>query len=241
MKGGASWSLHWSADYNEDVEGHVRLKVFLSVAACAVAWFVAVPRASQAERVWHFDQEAPGGPPGGFLLSSMRQPSSGRWTVERQGGQGFVAHHADPGAAGYALALASELTPVDAAVSARLRFSGTVRTGGLIWRAQDSQNFYALILDLVAREIALYRVTSGNRIRIDVEDDLELDPHGWHALKVVHEDAEIRVTLGGIGVFHERDRRDEHQSASLRVGLLAAGAADVWFDELRVESKKGRR
>ena len=152
-----------------------------------------------------------------------------------------MVHHAEAGAGGYAMALVHETTPADVAVSARLRFSGPVKMGGLIWRAQDTQNFYALVLDLVGRELALYRVTSGNRIRIDVEDDLELDPHAWHAVKVVHEEAEIRVSLGGVGVFHERDRRDEHQSAPGRVGLLAAGAADVWFDDLRVESKKGRR
>ena len=50
-------------------------------------------------------------------------------------------------------------------------------------------------------ELAIYRVVNGNRIRLEREDDLELDPDAWHSLKIFQERGEIRVYLGGIRVF----------------------------------------
>ena len=71
---------------------------------------------------------------------------------------------------------------------------------------QDADNYYLARLDLDRQDIALYRVSAGNRTRIDGEDDLELDPTAWHTLRVVQEDEKIRVYLGGIRVLRARDR-----------------------------------
>ena len=78
--------------------------------------------------------------------------------------------------------------------------------GGLVWRVQDAENYYLARLDLDRQDIGLYRVTAGNRTRIEGEDDLELDPTAWHTLRVVQEDENIRVYLGGIRVLRARDR-----------------------------------
>ena len=77
---------------------------------------------------------------------------------------------------------------------------------GLVWKYQDPLNHYSAQLDLAKQELAMYRVVNGNRIRIEREDDLELDPDAWHSLKIFHERGEIRVYLGGIRVLSERDR-----------------------------------
>jgi hypothetical protein len=195
----------------------------------------------QAAQVRTFDHEPLGQPPASMRFGAMRQPAPGRWTVERLGADVHLVHAGDPAAAGYSLALRSEPVGHDVTVAVRVRFAGMGRTAGLVWRAADDRNFHALVLDLAANNLALYRVSAGNRVRIDVEDDLELDPGGWHALKVTHENSEIRVSLGGIGVFREHDRRDGQPAGSLRAGLLAGGASDVWFDDLRVESVRDKR
>jgi hypothetical protein len=95
-------------------------------------------------------------------------------------------------------------------------------------------NHYAVQLDLVRQDISMYRVVSGNRIRIEREDDLELDPEAWHSLRVLQERGEIRVYLGGIRVFGERDRLPR---VPANVGLWAAGDATVMFDDFRVEDE----
>jgi hypothetical protein len=219
----------------------VSLKVLIPAASCLAALLAASSVRADAQRVWSFDHDPINTPPSGYLFAALRQPTPGRWTVERQGAQGYLAHHADSAATGFAFALVSDPAPGDLALSVRLRFVGTVRKGGLVWRALDAENCYALVLDLAARDLLLYRVRAGNRVELDKQDDLELDSQAWHALKVVHTESEIRVSLGGIGVFEERDRGYAPPSGPVRVGVLAAGAADVWFDDFHVEAKKDHR
>ena len=88
----------------------------------------------------------------------------------------------------------------------RFKAIGGGRTAGLVWKYQDPMNHYSAQLDLAKQELAIYRVVNGNRIRLEREDDLELDPDAWHSLKIFQERGEIRVYLGGIRVFSERDR-----------------------------------
>ena len=80
----------------------------------------------------------------------------------------------------------------------------------------------------------MYRVVNGNRIRLEREDDLELDPDAWHSLRVFQESGEIRVYLGGIRVFSERDRLPRARAS---VGIWAGGDSTVMFDDFRIEDE----
>jgi hypothetical protein len=118
-----------------------------------------------------------------------------------------------------------------------MRLAGGSLVGGLVWRYQDEHNHYQMLLDLVRRELAMYRVVAGNRIKVEREDDLELDPAAWHTLKIVHDQSQVRVSLGGIRVFEDQDRTFR----TGRAGVIAGGIADVWFDDLRIEPERDRR
>ena len=120
-------------------------------------------------------------------------------------------------------------------VSARIRLAGGQRSGGLVWRVQDADNYYLARLDLDRQDIGLYRVVGGNRTRIEGEDDLELDTTAWHTLRIVQEDENIRVYLGGIRVLRARDRTLRPGG---RAGLWCAGDAIAHFDDLE---RRGRR
>jgi hypothetical protein len=95
-------------------------------------------------------------------------------------------------------------------------------------------NHYSAQLDLAKQELAMYRVVNGNRIRLERENDLELDPDAWHSLKIFQERGEIRVYLGGIRVFSERDRVPR---ASASVGLWTGGDSSIMFDDFRIEDE----
>ena len=71
----------------------------------------------------------------------------------------------------------------------------------------------------------------GNRVRLENEDDLELDPAAWHALRVVQRSRSVRVYLGGIRVFEDRDRTTDPAGA---VGIWCAGDTTAQFDDLRI-------
>ena len=188
-----------------------------------------------------FDHDRAGTPPAGFTFSAMRQPGPGSWIVERQGSQQFLTHGADTSANGFSLAVNAAVLPAAFMLSAKVRTVGGGRVGGLVWHYQDESNYYALALDLNRRQVSLYRVAAGNRIRLEFAEDLELDRDAWHAIKVIHEGHGTRVLLGGIRVFDHEDRRHEARADDGRAGLLAAGNSAVQYDDLHVEtSDRGR-
>jgi hypothetical protein len=204
-----------------------------ALVAAAIHVQTAVPRT--------FDEDKAGLPPPGFVLSAMRQPVPGVWTVRRTGTNGALCHDADPAhAGGFSMAIAQGDPLEDVVVSVRMRFGSGAHAGGLVWRYNDPGHYFAVILDLTRQELVLYRVVDGNRIRLESEDGLELDVSAWHTLKIVHEDARVSVLLGGIRVFQDESRAHRQIGAG-RAGLVATGDSEVWFDDLRVEVEKRRR
>jgi hypothetical protein len=210
----------------------VRIRVRLLAAVAGVALASGAWRAQ--EPTHSFGADKPGAAPAGFTLGAWCQPRAAPWTIRRAGTNGYLHHEAQPQAPGYALAIAPSPAGRDIELSARLRLAGGGRAGGLVWRHRDDQNFYAAVLDLGRGQVALWRVTAGNRVVLELEDDLELDVDAWHVLKVRHDDNEVRVYLGGIRVFSENDRRGGRESVSGRAGLIAQGDAEVWVDDLRI-------
>ena len=205
------------------------------VTACMLA--LSTARAQVVVR--SFDDETAGMPPQGFVFAAARQAAAGRWMVRADApGQQHLLHLADAAAGGgFSLAVLDTAHPEQLRLSARLKIPEGERVGGLVWRYQDAENFYIVALDLRAQDLALYRVVRGNRIRLEDEDDLELDPAAWHTLRVVHDEDDIRVSLGGIGVMRTRDRT---LMAGGRAGVWAGGATTAWFDDLRVEAEPTR-
>src|SRR5262245_9116700 len=175
------------------------------LAALAVLAAAAAPEAGP-KTTRAFTEDAGGAPPAGFLITAPRPGPPDRWIVQREGDERFLAHAATPGGSGYSLAILQDLQHQHVEIAVRLKLVGGHRSGGFVWRYRDPENFYMARIELSDREMGLYRVVNGNRIRIDVKDDLELDPNGWHALKVVQNEQRIRVYLGGIKVFDDKDR-----------------------------------
>lgn len=211
-----------------------RVLVILTLSAGQAGLTMAQPA------VTTFDGYPLGAPPADFMLFAMRQPLPGVWRVEHDSGQVFLAHAADPAATGYALALAPGASRRDLSITARVKLSGGARTGGLAWRCQDANNYFAALLDITRGVLSMYRVVDGNRVTIEREGDLELDPDAWHTLKVVHDGTNVYVSLGGIRVINERDGRLDRFGPG-RAGLIATGDSDVRFDDLRIEPPPERR
>jgi hypothetical protein len=212
-----------------------------TIAAVSCAVWVAASGVGAGQRVLSrtFDADRAGAPPDGFTLAAMRQATPGAWTVRRDGTKSWLEHAGDPAARGFSLAIANGDALRDVAVSARVRLSGGARVGGVIWRYVDANHYHAAILDLDRGEISMFRVSGGNRVKIESEDDLELDADAWHTIKAVHTDDLAYVTLGGIRVFEERSRDD--RATPGRAGVIAAGDATMGVDDLRVDVPRNRR
>jgi hypothetical protein len=212
-----------------------RIRALLIVIAIALAF--AGARAQVVVRT--FDEDPVGGAPPGLTFAIARQQTPGRWFVRAEGPNHYLTHLADSAAAGgFSLAVLDTPHPAQMRASVRLKLSEGERVGGLVWRYQDAENFYLAALDLRVQELALYRVVRGNRIRLDDEDELELDVSAWHSVRVVQDDDDIRVSLGGIGVIRARDRTAAEEGG--RAGVWSGGGATAWFDDLRVEPDENR-
>ena len=182
-----------------------------------------------------FDDDKIGAPPAGFALATGREAAADGWTVKREGTARVLVHDGKPSPVdGFAVAIFSGAQYQDVQVSVRFKATGGKRTAGLVWKYQDPMNHYSAHLDLVRQEVAVYRVANGNRIRLEREDDLELDPDAWHSLKIFQEQGLIRVYLGGIRVFDERDRAPRARAS---VGIWVGGDSTVMFDDFRIEDE----
>jgi hypothetical protein len=185
-----------------------------------------------------FDDDPLEMPPLGFTFSKSRQATPGSWVVRAWGANHHLEHVADwASAKGLSLAITGPAIK-DVQVFARLQLVDGERSGGVVWRYQDWNNFYGAMIDLRQPEVALFRVTGGNRIRLDQVTELDLDHDLSHTILVRHESDQIYVQLDGVRVLQVRDRG--FVSAG-RCGVVSGGAARTWFDDLRIADLSGAR
>jgi hypothetical protein len=202
----------------------------------ALAFFFQAAAAAQGVVLRTFEDDKIGAAPSGFQLAEGREAPAGQWTVRREAKAQVLVHEgkqAPPDS--FAVAILSGAQYSDVSVSVRLKATGGGRSAGLVWKYQDPMNHYSVHLDLVRQDLAMYRVVSGNRIRVEREDDLELDPDAWHSLRIRQEGGYVRVYLAGIRLFSERDRVPQ---AAAGVGIWVAGDSTAMFDDFRVEDRR---
>jgi len=214
----------------------------LSLLSAVLAVAGVLVSAAQTPRVQTFDQMSAGVLPPGFTTASLRQTQPGSWVVAKIGSTQALHHPAVQNADGWSLALAPSDAIADLRLTVRLRLAAGSQTGGLVWHYQDARNFMAVLLDLDDGDdgdLELFRVSDGNRIRLEDRDGLELDPQAWHTVRVVHNDGRTTVSIGGIRVLDWNERRATSRAG--RVGVVAHGHSDAAFDDLRIEHANSSR
>jgi hypothetical protein len=196
------------------------------VAGCAVLGLSA-----QAIR-WTFDDVAVGETPVGLRFVETRDAEARRWTVRKDGDNHVLARSGEPSSSrGFALAILNGIRADNLRAAVRMKLVDGSRSGGLVWRYQGPDQYYLVRVSLREQDIGLYRVVGGNRVRLEGEDDLELDPSAWYRLEVRHLDDRIRVYLGGIKVFDTLDRTIRDAGG---VGLWTTDDSVGYFDDLGV-------
>lgn len=207
--------------------------IVMALATCAGGEIALAQRGPVV--VHNFDDDQPGSAPSGFVFAETREAAANRWLVRKEGSSNVLAHEGNASSGrGFAMAVLAGPTWRDGEVSVRMRLLGGDRTGGLVWRYRDARNHSLVQFTLGEQSIGLYRIVDGNRVRLEGERDLELDPGAWHTLKIVQRDHSVRVYLGGIRVFEDRDRAD---GVAGSVGVWCAGGTLAQFDDLRVRAE----
>ena len=142
---------------------------------------------------------------------------------------------ADPTANHFPLAILNAVDLRDGDVSVRLKpVAGSLdRSGGLVFRYRDAENYYLVIADARRQDVALFKVENGWRIPIgSVKHDVPAN--AWRILKISVAGPRIQVY-----VDHRRvlTAADNTFTSAGKVGLWTARDSVTYFDDFRVYPK----
>jgi hypothetical protein len=188
-----------------------------------------------AVRRWTFEDDEPGAAPAGFDLVTTLDAPPGRWVIERDGeGKVLAQLDADTTDRRFAMAVARDATYTDLRLSVRGKpISGDVdQAVGLVWRWQDADNYYVARSNVLERNVRLYRVVNGNRIKFAGVENVELATGTWHTLKIEHVGARIRVFVDDRELFEAEDRTF---AGAGRIGVWTKADSVTSFDDLTAE------
>jgi hypothetical protein len=186
--------------------------------------------ASQApqaqEQRFNFDQTVAGGIPTGWTIAATHPEGPlAEWQVK-----------ADPAATSSPQVLAiirirnnsgdvfnlcwtREVVFQDGAIEANVRADRGKEDqgGGLIWRAQDADNYYVARYNPLENNLRLYFVKAGQRTQLASADVSGVKSGEWFRLKIVHQGDRITVYLNGKKYLEATDRT-----------FLKAGGVGLW-------------
>ncbi|MBI4617766.1 MAG: hypothetical protein HY720_29405 [Planctomycetes bacterium] len=204
-----------------------------------LALFVlALAPAAFAQSSWDFESDVEGQPPAGFEFSTTLAASGGEWKIVDDGGNKVLAQtDTSPTERRFAMAVVKDSVFRDLKLSVRGKaVSGDEdRAVGLVWRWRDPDNYYVARTNVLERNVRLYRVVNGNRIKFAGVEDQALAPGTWQTFAVEHRGSGIKVFLDGRLLF---EAEDETFSESGKVGLWVKADSKTYFDDLTVEELK---
>jgi len=191
-----------------------------------------------APTVWDFEKDEPDRVPAGFEFTTTKGAPAGKWLVRKDGEKKVLAQlDENETSQRFAMAVAKESSFKDLALSVRGKpVSGAVdQSVGLVWRYKDENNYYVARTNVLEENVRLYRVVNGNRIKFAGKEQVALKTGEWHALKVEHRGALIKVFLNGEKLFEAEDRTFADAG---KVGLWIKADSVTWFDDLSAEELK---
>ncbi len=183
----------------------------------AVAGLMAAPLLAQTTRV-DFKNDQAGKPPAGWTAT---QTGSGRavWTVEKDDtAPSKTSVLKQSGVATYPVCLKNDANVKDGAVEVKFKsISGKEdQAGGVVWRAQDSNNYYVARANALEDNVAIYHTIDGRRTE-KKRTNVKVAANVWHTLRVDFAGAHFTVTFDGRKAFDWDD-----------VTFKEAGKVGVW-------------
>ncbi|MEN6306588.1 MAG: family 16 glycoside hydrolase [Anaerohalosphaeraceae bacterium] len=106
--------------------------------------------------------------------------------------------------------------------------------GGIVWRAQNEDNYYAAQWDSQDKILRLYYVVNGKRTTMQ-SVNVQADPTTWHTLEVEHYREHITISMDGQFVMKHQD---DMLPLPGMIGLWTQADAVTMFDEIRVDEIK---
>lgn len=203
-------------------------KCFLApiVLALLASGFVAAQTSGKA---WNFDSDQPNGTPEGFNVIV------GEWKIVADSNApskpNVLAQLAKNSGSTFNLVLIGGTNNKNVDMSVKMKaISGKEdQGGGLVWRAQDSQNYYIARYNPLEDNYRVYKVDKGRRIQLQSADIKHSE--GWHTLQVTMEGDHIQCYYDGQKHLDARDTTFQKAGA---IGLWTKADAQSHFDDLTI-------
>lgn len=212
---------------------------------CRFAWLLAaglLPAASRAETI-HFDDAKPGELPAGWT-ATRTGTGEPKWVV--------VADDSAPskpnvlqqsGTATYPVCLREQARLKDGFVEVKFKpVSGKEdQAGGVIWRAQDADNYYICRANAREDNVTVYKTVAGRRTALDIVGRQgsygvgeKVATARWHTLRVEFTAARCKVFFNGKLLCEVEDRTF---SDAGEVGLWTKADSVTCFDDFKYGEK----
>lgn len=198
-----------------------------------------------ATRKVDFTQDAVDQPPKGFEFghtAGVGRP--GKWVVQSEGTNKVLAQiDADSTRSRFPVAVLSGVVTADSDVSVRFKpVSGRVdQAAGLVWRYQNSDNYYIVRANALEDNVVLYKVENGKRIDLPVKGEgrtygkkSEVPVGQWSTLRVVATGRLFEVHFNGAKLYEVEDATFAQPG---KVGVWTKADSVTQFDDLTVVTK----
>jgi hypothetical protein len=196
----------------------------MGLVVAPLAWVAnGSPRDDSVERNWNFESDRIGSLPVGFTQVV------GRWEVFADGDNRVLAQTAESERRAFNLTLIEDTRYQNLDVTVRVKASaGAVdQGGGLIWRAQDRNNYYVARYNPLEDNVRVYKVEGGRRTQLDHAD--AKGDREWHTLRITMTGREIVGYLDGRRLLVAEDSTFREAG---KIGLWTKADARSVFDDL---------
>lgn len=142
-------------------------------------------------------------------MTGIGRPATWQAIADRDGPDGWALAEtaADPTDLRFPLCVSEQTVARD--FDATLRFkpmSGTrAQIGGLIFRAQNGNDYYVVRANSLDNSVRLYRMDKGKRSQL-ASKDAPIEADKWHTLRVIAINDRFEVSLDGKLLFEATDR-----------------------------------
>ena len=207
----------------------------ISRRVCVLAMFLVTPviAAQEGKRTWNFDSATPG------MTDEHFTGEVGDWKItvdlSAPSKSNVLAQLAKNERPVFNVALVHGTNFIDVDIEVKMKaVAGQIdQGGGVVWRANDAQNYYIARYNPLEENYRVYKVEGGKRVQLATADILR--SRGWHTLRVTMTDDHIQCYYDGKKFL---DTKDLTFKSAGSIGLWTKADAVTHFDDLVVKGKK---
>ena len=188
-------------------------------------------------RIVTFDSGQVGRAPSGWTVALTNHGPAPRWEVQKDQSaptQPYVlAQLSNVKGDHYPLAIYDDLKLRDGDVSVRIKaVSGREdQAGGLVFRYRDPNNYYLARENALTRNVAIFKVESGQVRQITPAVPHDILPNTWNILKVSVRGSRFQVYVNHHRILQAWDKTFDGWG---KVGLWTMADSVTYFDDFRV-------